>query len=92
MAVIRINHFKAAPGRGIELLQCLKSAVPLILNSAGCISCRALQHEAEAEHIIVLEEWENAEAHKAALRSVPQEAFSQVMILLAEPPHGSFYQ
>lgn len=92
MALTRINHFKAIAGQGTTLLQALQAVVPSIQQSAGCLSCRAVQHEHEAEQIVVLEEWADAASHQAALQSVPQEVFMNVMLLLAEPPQGAFYQ
>lgn len=91
MSVIRLNHFNAKPGDETTLFDKLTAVVSMIQSSEGCLDCRILRQEDEAGHIVILEEWVDADAHRAALAKVPPETFAPVMALLAGPPKGAYY-
>ena len=91
MSVLRLNHFVAKDGEESELKAKLEAVLPMIKNAEGCIDCRLLAQADKQGHIVILEEWVDEAAHKAALSAVPPETFGPVMALLAEPPSGAYY-
>ena len=91
MSITRINEFRAIQGSGEILHDRIKSLVPMIESSAGCLSCQLLQSQKDPNHIIVLEVWENVEAHQASLKNVPPQVFHDTRKLLAVPPTGEYY-
>jgi quinol monooxygenase YgiN len=91
MSITRINEFRANTGSGDTLRDLLKSFLPIIESSAGCLSCQLLQSQKDPNHIVMIEVWENVEAHQASLKSVPPEPFHEVKKLLAVPPTGEYY-
>jgi quinol monooxygenase YgiN len=91
MSITRINEFRAQEGNGDALHKLLKSSVPVIEGSAGCLSCQVLRSQKDRNHIIVIEVWENIEAHQASLKTIPPEIFLEAKKLLAVPPTGEYY-
>ena len=91
MIVTRINKFCAAPGKTDEVLEFLKSLIPYILSSKGCLACEVLQHSGEKNHFVVLEKWESIEWHKKSIENFPKEKISAAMALFAEAPEGDYY-
>ena len=92
MKITRINEFRAKEGQLDALLRQLKISVPQIQASAGCLSCRALQHEDEPHRLVIIEEWINEEAHVAAVKSIPLAVLKETMTLVTEPPYGENYR
>ncbi len=91
MAIVRINNFEAKAGDGDALFEKLKALTPMISGFEGCTSCRVVRGQDNANQIVTIEGWENVEAHKASLTSVPPETFAPVMALLAGAPSGAYY-
>jgi quinol monooxygenase YgiN len=91
MAITRVNHFTANPDSIEELKAFLKSLIPYISNSQGCLSCRVIQRSDEASEFIVLEEWESTEAHQNSVANFPKEDMQAAISLLAGPPNGHYY-
>ncbi|MDB5839331.1 MAG: hypothetical protein JWQ23_1283 [Herminiimonas sp.] len=91
MKITRINEFRAVDGAGAELRDRLKTIIPTITASNGCLSCELLQSQKDERHVIVLEVWESIEAHQASLKQVSPDVFHEVKKLLAVPPTGEYY-
>ena len=91
MSVTRINEFRAHEGSGDTLRERVRSIVPMIESSNGCLSCQLLQGQEDPTRILVIEVWESIETHQASLKNVPREVFHETMKLLAEPPTGAYY-
>ena len=91
MSITRINEFRAKDGSGDLLRDRLKSFLPMIESSEGCLSCHLLQSHKDRSHIVLVEEWESTAAHKASLQKIPPEPFRETMQLLAVPPTGEYY-
>ncbi len=91
MSVTRINEFQAKAEQGNSLREFLISIMPMIQSSDGCESCQLLQSQDDPTRFVIIEVWGSVEAHKASLRNIPPEKFSQVKPLLAAPPSGSYY-
>jgi len=56
------------------------------------VSRQLLQAEDDPTQLVVIEVWGSAEAHRAALKNVPPETFTETMQLLATPPLGRNYR
>lgn len=87
----RINHFHAKDGEGTTLRALIESFLPAIADSKGCHSCQLLQQMDDEDQLVVIEIWDNVEAHQASLKNVAPEVFQQAMALLAERPSGAYY-
>ena len=92
MSITRINEFHAQAGQGDALRDLIESFMPMIEASDGCLSCQLLQHLGDPTQIVVIEVWENTEAHQASMKNIPPDALQQAMTLLAGPPKGAYYR
>ncbi|HEY1685689.1 MAG TPA: antibiotic biosynthesis monooxygenase family protein [Tepidisphaeraceae bacterium] len=91
MKVTRINEFRAKEGKAEALRTFLTSMIPTNTSSVGCLSCQLLQGHENPTRLVVLEVWENIEAHQTAVQQIPKEAFANVMELLDSAPVGTYY-
>ena len=92
MPVTRINHFQAKAGSGDELHALIESFLPMIRESEGCLEARLMRGVDDAEHLVVIEIWQNQDAHRASAANVPPGTFEKAMGLMAAPPQGAYYQ
>lgn len=49
MPITRLNHFKAKEASSEELGTFLKSLIPYISNSRGCLACDVLQNKDDSQ-------------------------------------------
>jgi len=93
--ILRHNHFYAVQGKQSELLAFAQSLREYIETSKGNLGFEVWQSDDDPTHIIVLEKWENQDAHKASLANYPKELMQQQMMqmmpLLAKPPIGEYF-
>jgi len=92
MSVTRINELQALPGQADALWEHLKSFTRRIAACPGCHSCQLLRAEDDPGRLLVFEVWDDAEAHKAALKTFPPDAFARTLPLLVGPPTGRYYR
>lgn len=92
MSTVRVNHFTAAAGRDVELHEFLKSLMPFITGSEGCITAEVLRNQEETNKFVVIERWQSPEDHRASVDAFPKEAMEAAMALFAEPPAGAYYK
>ena len=92
MSITRINEFQAGEGKADELFVFLKSLIPYISSSNGCVSCEVLRGIDARDTFVVIEKWQSREAHKASVESFPKEEMQAAMSLFGAPPKGAFYQ
>lgn len=90
MEVTRINEFQASEGNSAELHGFLKSLMPYINSSQGCISCEVLQNIEDTTIFFVIEKWDSIEDHKKSIEGFPAEDMQSAMSLFASPPKGSY--
>lgn len=86
MSVTRINKFQAKESMATALHEVLKSIVPLVEQSQGCVSCQVLKNQEDQNEFVVIEVWSSISAHQASVKSVPPEKIGTVVPLLASPP------
>ncbi len=95
MSILRLNEFKALPGKFEQLTALFEGVVAGIRNHPGCQRCELLIKVADGanddEKLIVLEVWDSVEAHKAALAGMTPEDFAPAMALLSGRPAGQYY-
>jgi len=91
LSIARINEFRAREGRSTALLDLIRSFLPLIIASEGCLSCQLLLSEKDPQRIVVVELWESVESHKASLKKIPQGAMIQALMLIEGPPTGEYF-
>lgn len=91
MSIIRINEFRSAQGKSAELSEFLKSLIPFISSSEGCISCQVLRQQNDKSQFIVIEKWTSVECHMKSIANFPTEQMQAAMCLFAGTPKGSYY-
>lgn len=91
MRITRINEFQAADGKSEELFDFLKSLIPYISASEGCISCEVLRNNDNKEYFTVIEKWDSIEFHKRSIENFPKEEMQAAMNLFGAPPKGNYY-
>jgi len=91
MEFTRINEFYSAPEKNDELFSFLKSLIPYITNSEGCISCEVLRSTESSDKFIVLEKWSSIEAHKKSIALFPKSEMQAAIELFGAPPKGAHY-
>jgi len=92
MSVVRINEFQALEARGDDLREQLRSILPTIRQSEGCLSCQLFESEAESLKFIIIETWTSHDAHRLAVIRIPSDELRRTMTLLADVPKGAFYK
>jgi quinol monooxygenase YgiN len=91
MSVSRIGEFHAATNQVDALRDFLKSILPIIRSSQGCVSCQLLQDQEDAAKFVMTEVWDSVEAHQASTKNIPQELLVKIRPLLASAPQGKYW-
>lgn len=91
MSVTRINEFKAADRKGVELSAFLTSLTEYISSSDGCEECELLHNNDDATKFILIEKWATEEAHHHSVDNYPKGTMEAAMPLLGEIPKSDFY-
>ena len=95
MTILRLNEFKALPGKFESLTALFQDIVAGIRETPGCLSCELLIKVADGagydEKLVVIEVWDSIEAHKAAAAAISPDDFTAVMALLNGRPSGQYY-
>lgn len=92
MSITRLNHFEAKLGREGELKDLLASIIGIVRGSPGCSSCQLLEAVDQATKLVIVEEWDNVQAHQDAAKLVPPEKLQAAVGLLAQRPAGEYYK
>lgn len=92
MSITRINEFQAAEGNADELFEFLKSLIPFIVGSEGCLACEVLRNSNCQDQFVMIEKWKSIDFHKQSIENFPQEDMQAAMNLFGSPPKGEYYQ
>ena len=92
MAITRINHFQAKAGHEEQLFVFLKNVITIVRSCPGSISCQLVRSIEDSAQLVIIEEWENVEAHQKASAAIPPEQLQQAMTMFAKPPVGQYYR
>jgi quinol monooxygenase YgiN len=91
MSITRINEFTSAENKDKELFEFLKSLIPYITSSEGCISCEVLHNLNNNSNFVVLEKWESIDLHQKSIEGFPKEDMQSAMSLFGAPPKGGYF-
>jgi quinol monooxygenase YgiN len=91
MSVIRINEFRAAPGKAADLRAFLADVVAVITGAPGCEDVQLLIGHEDESQVAIVEQWTSVDAHQAAASRISKEQMAAFMPLVAEPPVGRYY-
>lgn len=91
MSITRINEFEATENKADELYEFLKSLLPYILSSEGCISCEVLRNNEKQSNFVVIEKWESIDSHKKSIEKFPKDEMQAAMNLFGTPPEGRYF-
>lgn len=95
MSIMRLNEFKALPGKFEMLVWLFEEIVAQIRTVEGNERCELYLKVADSidedDKLIVLEVWKNIAAHKNAASAIDPKQFKAVMALLSERPSGQYY-
>ena len=70
----------------------MKSLIPYIASSDGCVSVDVLANTQTDGTFVVLEKWVSVEHHEASVANFPQDEMKNAMKLLGGPPKGGYYR
>jgi quinol monooxygenase YgiN len=92
MSIYRIGQMKARDGEEEALRQFVEGIImPGIETSAGNLSCQIYESQEAPGTFMIVEEWENVEAHKASVKNISPDDIQTIMKLLADSPAGNYY-
>jgi heme oxygenase (mycobilin-producing) len=91
VSIARIGESRSKAGMHAALREFLLSIMPSILSSRGCLSCELFQDQEDPTKFVMIEVWENIEAHQASVKNIPPEKIREIMPLLAGSPGGRYY-
>ena len=75
MSISRIGEMRAREGQEDALRAFLESVVlPAVESSAGCQLCQMFQSQEDPTRFIIIEVWDNVEAHKASVQNISPQA------------------
>ena len=92
MAVARIYRMSCAPGRREELRGALEALAGALREIEGLQSVSVLRDVEQPDDFVFVEKWASVEVQKSSGKSVPKQAFAQVMAALADKPHGRSFE
>lgn len=91
MPITPITEFKAAETKAEELYEFLKSLVPYISSSEGCLSCEVLRSNEDKSRFTVIEKWGSVDLHKKSVDNFPRERMQAAIRLFGASPKGGYF-
>ena len=92
MSVLVMVRARARPGEGAALVEMLAPFVGEDTGMEGCARIEMAVDSTDPDHILLLEEWTSAEAHKANLAALETAGgLDDFLALLAEAPVRTYY-
>ena len=92
MAVLVLVRAVAKPGKGADVTDMLAPFVGEDTGTQGCSRIEMAVDSTDPDHILLLEEWTSAEAHKANLAALETAGgLDDFLALLAEAPVRTYY-
>ena len=92
MSIYRIGETQAKPELIQELREFLVSIMPIIKSSKGCESVQLFQNQDDPTIFTMIEVWDNVESHRASVKNIPSELFSEIQLLLETAPRGNYFE
>ena len=91
MSIARIGEFYSAPQRREELLNFLRSIIPIIQSSKGCESVQLYQNQDDPTRFTMIEIWDSIDSHQVSVKNIPAGMLAEIQPLLGNAPRGSYY-
>jgi quinol monooxygenase YgiN len=66
--------------------------VPALQTAEGCQSCQVWQADGDPGRFLIVETWDNVEAHQASVKEIDPEDIKAIMELLDDSPAGHYYR
>jgi quinol monooxygenase YgiN len=92
MTITRIGETQAKPDLIVELREFLRSILPIIQSSPGCLSVTLYQSRDDPAKFTIVEVWDSIELHQASVRNIPPEKLAEIRPLLADTPGGGYFE
>jgi quinol monooxygenase YgiN len=92
MTITRIGETQAKSELTAELREFLRSILPIIQSSAGCLSVTLYQSRADPTKFTIVEVWDSIESHQASVMNIPPEKLAEIRPLLASAPSGGYFE
>ena len=86
MTVARIYRMSCAPGKRDELRGALEALAGALGEIEGLQSVAVLRDVEQQDDFVFVEKWASIQAQKNSGKSLPKQAFAQVMAALADKP------
>jgi len=91
MGFTRINEFVATEGCEEQLMGLLGEVVDYLQKQKGCLGAELLVAEEDDARLVIIERWDNKDAHHQALMNAPKEKMMEARQWFARPPRGEFF-
>jgi quinol monooxygenase YgiN len=91
MSIHHIGEVQARPELTEAQRDCLVSIIPMIRSSRGCESVTLYQSRDDPTKFTMIKVWDNIESHQASVKSIPPEKPTEIRLLLATAPSGSYH-
>lgn len=92
MSIARVSEMIAQKGREEELRDFIEVVVrPNNERSPGFVACLVFRNRENPAKFLIIEEWDNPEAQRAALLDTPPEQVRHLRILLASGGTAALY-
>jgi quinol monooxygenase YgiN len=92
MTITRIGETQAKPELTAQLREFLRSILPIIQSSAGCLSVTLYQSRDDPAKFTIVEVWDSIESHHASVANIPPEKLGEIRPLLASAPSGGYFE
>ena len=92
MTITRIGETQAKPELTAQLREFLRSIVPIIQSSAGCLFVTLYQSRDDPAKFTIVEVWDSIQSHQASVANIPPEKLVEIRPLLANAPSGGYFE
>lgn len=91
MGFTRVNEFVANEGCEEELTALLADVMHYLVRQPGCNGAELLISDEDESRLLVIERWQDKEAHHQALVNFPKDRLAAARQYFARPPRGEFF-
>ena len=92
MSIYRVGEVHANEGMDEALRDFLISIMSGIEASEGCETVHLYQSHDDPSAFMMIEVWDNLEAHQASVKTIPAEKLGEIKPLLATSPRGRYFK
>jgi len=88
--IIMVGEMIAKPGKGADLHARMQKEIPPIATTKGLKLYEVLRSEQNPDKIVIVEVWDSAEDHAAAVKEIDPDSIREVKALMASMSGETF--